>query len=69
MDVYKPVTGGKPGQLGVGQTLGHQDGGQHDARDDVGPQPPPIVGPSGPEPRYPSGYPRGPSFTVPPIHL
>ena len=27
--VYSPVTGGKPGELGVGHPLGHQDGRQH----------------------------------------
>ncbi len=55
MDVYKPVTGGSPASSGVGQPLRHEDGGKHDARDDVGPRPSPVVGPGDPETRYPSG--------------
>ena len=50
--------GREPGQLRIGQSLRHQDGSEHDAGDDVGPCPPPVVGPNGPESRYPPGYPR-----------
>ena len=47
--------GREPGQLRVGQPLRHQDGGKHDACDDVRPRPSPVVGPNDPETRYPSG--------------
>ena len=59
--------GREPGQLRVGQSLRHQDGGEHDARDDVGPRPSPVVGPNGPETRYPPGYPRRTFVHVPPF--
>ena len=38
---------GQPGQLGVGHALRHEDRGQHDTGDEVGPQPPALVSPRG----------------------
>ena len=35
----QPVHRGHAGQLGVGHALRHEDRGEHDARDEVGPQP------------------------------
>ena len=43
--MYRPVTGGQPGQLGVRHALRHEQDGQHQRRDDVPPQPMPLVGP------------------------
>jgi hypothetical protein len=41
----QPVHRRQPGQFGVGHALGHEDRRQHDARDEVGSQPPALVGP------------------------
>ena len=38
------MTGGKPGQLRVGHTLGDEDGGKYHAGDEVGAKVTPFIG-------------------------
>ena len=44
----------EPGQLGVGHALGHQDGRQHEAGDQIGAQPPLLVRARGTDARDPA---------------
>ena len=50
----EPGDRGKPGQLGVGHALGHEDGGQDDAGHEVGAQPRPLVGAQGANAGHPT---------------
>ncbi len=61
--------GREPGQLCVGQSLWHQNGGKNDARDDVGSCPSAVVGSNGPETRYPPRYSQRPSVHGAPVPL
>ena len=49
----QPCDGWKASQLRVCHALGHKDGGEHDARDHVGPGPPALVRASDPKTRDP----------------
>ena len=47
------------GELGVRHALGHEDGGEHDPRDDVAPQPAPLVRAGGAQTRDVALHSRG----------
>ena len=71
--VYRPFTGWQPGELGVGHALGDEDRRQHDPGDDVGAQPPPLVGAQRRHARHVALHRRHPLIAVilnaPPVRL